>query len=158
MRLLCNTNTPGVVILQGRIICTSEINVSQLINDVEKIALAQTRMEIQYTQLTALANCSVHLSELGQNAECVNIETKEFNASKTSNELGLKVGLPVGILLGLILSVSVLLGVCIFIYRDVRVENAPIGRDSVRGHNRGGGVIADRDGGPLISVEYNRRV
>ena len=79
------------MILQGRIICTSERNASQLINDVERIALAQTRMVIQNNQLTTLNYCSVQLSELGQEPECVEI-TNHSNKSKDYDIIGGTVG------------------------------------------------------------------
>ena len=71
MRFLCDNEMPGVVILQGRIVSNGHRNTSELISDVEKIAIAKSDVIVQGVQLRALDNCSVYLEEIGDEPDCV---------------------------------------------------------------------------------------
>ena len=101
MRFLCDSEMPGVVILQGRIVSNGKQNASDLIGDVEKISQMKSDVLIQNVQLRALDNCSVHLTMLGEEPNCV-LKVKD------SEELLIIVMVPLGIF-GVLFSTMVIL-------------------------------------------------
>ena len=79
MLFYCVHEMPEVLILQGRIVSSSQRNSSELISYIESIAKEGSVITIQGVQLKALDICSVYLEELGDEPDCIKSEPRGLN-------------------------------------------------------------------------------
>ena len=112
MRLLCNSAMPGVIILQGKIISTSERTKSQLISDIQSMAYDRINMTLFNQNLMALDNCSccVHLTELGVEPaadNCVGRGKNHKQGLSKDGKIGIGVSVPIVLLTSLLVSIIV---------------------------------------------------
>ena len=110
-RLICDSEAPHTVVLQGRIISTNERDASDLVGDLEKWVSTEPTVVVQGVQLQVVKDCPTKVSQLGALEACPHVAQTTAREQRR-NDVSASVGASVGttaVLIALLLAVIIIL-------------------------------------------------